>query len=121
MLSELGATVAVVRQVGRGTFISGSQTYVELSPRRYANGGKSPSPLSPERLARTNPTEVFETRLIVEPKAALLAAQRAAPEDMREMGVAISRGCVAQSLAEFENWDAAFHSLVVRSARNELL
>lgn len=119
MLSELAAAGAIVREVGRGTFIADAGEASFAPPPARSTGRRTPAPA--ERATRTHPAEVFETRLIIEPKAAFLAAQRAAPEDVREMRAAIKRGRSARSLAEFERWDAAFHGLVVRSTRNQLL
>jgi GntR family uxuAB operon transcriptional repressor len=121
MLSELEAAGTVVREVGRGTFFTGARSSSTLLPRRGDERAPVHTAAPLDRLARTHPAEVFETRLIVEPKAALLAAQRAAPEDMREMEIAITKGRAAHSFGEFEHWDAAFHNCIVRAARNELL
>ncbi|MCO5092938.1 FadR/GntR family transcriptional regulator [Bosea sp. (in: a-proteobacteria)] len=116
MLAELEGAGMIVREIGRGTFIAGS-----AGPPRLGGRRQGPPAQSLDWLANTNPTEVFETRLTIEPQLAHMAAQRATPEHMREMSEAIERGRRAQSLGEFEHWDSKFHSVVAKAARNELM
>lgn len=111
MLASLEKEGQLTRHVGRGTFISGSGV-VSPALRRPVVAVTTP---------RTYPAEVFETRLIVEPKIAALAALRATPQDIEELQKAIDRGSDAATLVEFEKWDAVFHSIVVNAARNGLL
>jgi DNA-binding FadR family transcriptional regulator len=70
---------------------------------------------------RTYPAEVFEARLIMEPKIAALAALRATRQEIDEMQKSIDRGSAAETLVEFEKWDAVFHRIIVGAARNGLL
>ena len=88
--------------------------------------GKLDSPSSPARAVtgdalRTYPAEVFEARLIMEPKIAALAALRATSQEIDEMQKSIDRGSAAETLVEFEKWDAVFHRIIVEAARNGLL
>jgi GntR family uxuAB operon transcriptional repressor len=110
MLAELETEGQLIRHVGRGTFIAG-----HIPPAKVPRLGASREAL------RTYPAEVFETRLIIEPKIAALAALRATPQEVDDMGKAIQRGRKAATLAEFEHWDAVFHRLIVQSARNGLM
>nr|WP_237361829.1 FCD domain-containing protein [Rhizobium gallicum] len=112
MLASLEKEGRLIRQVGRGTFIAGSGV-TSTALRR--------SPGSTGDALRTYPAEVFETRLIMEPKIAALAALRATRQEIDEMQKSIDRGSAAESLAEFEKWDAVFHRIVVEAARNGLL
>lgn len=111
MLTALEKEGQLTRHVGRGTFISGNGV-ASSALRGVVRNVTTP---------RTYPAEVFETRLIVEPKVAGLAALRATPQDVEEMQKAIDRGRGASTLAEFEKWDAVFHSIVVSASRNGLL
>jgi DNA-binding FadR family transcriptional regulator len=70
---------------------------------------------------RTYPAEVFEARLIIEPKIAALAALRATRQEVEDMQKSIARGNASESMSEFEKWDAVFHRIIVHAARNGLL
>jgi DNA-binding FadR family transcriptional regulator len=63
-----------------------------------------------------------EFRLIVEPKAAFLAAQRASDEDIREIRAACARleACVNR-FAEMPEADIAFHQTIHRASHNAVL
>jgi GntR family transcriptional regulator, uxu operon transcriptional repressor len=112
MLGALEKEGRLIRHVGRGTFIAGSG--VSSSALRR--------PLSSEGSAlRTYPAEVFEARLIIEPKIAALAALRATRQEIEEMQKSIVRGNTSESLGDFEKWDAVFHRIIVQAARNGLL
>lgn len=110
MLGALEKEGRLIRHVGRGTFIAGS--------------GVSSSALRPASASdtmRTYPAEVFEARLIIEPKIASLAALKVTRQELDDMEKSIARSHAAESLAEFEKWDAVFHRIVVQAARNGLL
>ncbi|MFE3836980.1 FadR/GntR family transcriptional regulator [Pseudogemmobacter sonorensis] len=92
----------MTRQVGRGTFV----------------GCGSP----PARAEiRTFPAEVFETRLIVEPAIASLAAQRISSQELDELERVLLRGAAPIRLGEFEHRDAIVHKAIVAACRNSLL
>nr|WP_240545106.1 FCD domain-containing protein [Sinorhizobium fredii] len=112
MLASLEKEGRLIRHVGRGTFIAGSGV-TSTALRR--------SPGSTGDALRTYPAEVFEARLIMEPKIAALAALRATSQQIDEMQKSIDRGSAAETLVEFEKWDAVFHRIIVGAARNGLL
>jgi DNA-binding FadR family transcriptional regulator len=112
MLAEMEQEGRLLRHVGRGTFVA-EHGATSSPPYRAQNASR--------KELRTYPAEVFETRLIIEPKVAALAALRATPYETEEMHKAIHRGSTAATLAEFERWDAIFHRLIVEAARNGLL
>ena len=112
MLASLEEEGRLIRHVGRGTFIAGSGVNSTALRR---------PPLSAGDALRTYPAEVFEARLIIEPKTAALAALRATRQEIDEMQKSIDRGGSTEALAEFEKWDAVFHRIVAESARNGLL
>jgi DNA-binding FadR family transcriptional regulator len=95
------------RHVGQGTF---------AGPR---GGGLSDGP--GDAISRTNPAEVMEVRLMLEPRIAALAAWRATPAELRDMEAAVARGGAADDTATFERWDGRLHRLIALSARNALL
>jgi DNA-binding FadR family transcriptional regulator len=95
------------RHVGRGTFL----------------GTRSES--APEDVARvsagTNPAEIMEARMILEPKLAALAALRAAQNDLAEMEICLKRSRETRDTAGFEKWDEQLHWRVAKAADNSLL
>ncbi|MBY2910044.1 FadR family transcriptional regulator [Rhizobium leguminosarum] len=112
MLSSLEKEGRLIRHVGRGTFIAGSGVGSSALRRPATNEGDT---------LRTYPAEVFEARLIIEPKIAALAALRATRQEVEEMQKSIARGSTSETLVEFEKWDAVFHRIIVQAARNGLL
>ncbi|NEJ73957.1 FCD domain-containing protein [Rhizobium phaseoli] len=112
MLSSLEKEGRLIRHVGRGTFIAGSGVSSSALRRPATNEGDT---------LRTYPAEVFEARLIIEPKIAALAALRATRQEVEEMQKSIARGSTSETLVEFEKWDAVFHRIIVQAARNGLL
>ncbi|MBB3135833.1 DNA-binding FadR family transcriptional regulator [Rhizobium pisi] len=112
MLSSLEKEGRLIRHVGRGTFIAGSGVSSSALRRPASNEGDT---------LRTYPAEVFEARLIIEPKIAALAALRATRQEVEEMQKSIARGSTSETLVEFEKWDAVFHRIIVQAARNGLL
>ncbi|AHG49239.1 GntR family transcriptional regulator (plasmid) [Rhizobium leguminosarum bv. trifolii CB782] len=112
MLSSLEKEGRLIRHVGRGTFIAGSGVSSSALRRPATNEGDT---------LRTYPAEVFEARLIIEPKIAALAALRATRQEVEEMQKSIARGSASEALGEFEKWDAVFHRIIVQAARNGLL
>ena len=112
MLSSLEKEGRLIRHVGRGTFIAGSGVSSSALRRPATHEGDT---------LRTYPAEVFEARLIIEPKIAALAALRATRQEVEEMQKSIARGNASESLGEFEKWDAVFHRIIVQAARNGLL
>ncbi|MGO8092921.1 FadR/GntR family transcriptional regulator [Rhizobium leguminosarum] len=112
MLSSLEKEGRLIRHVGRGTFIAGSGV--------GSSALRRPATIEGDTL-RTYPAEVFEARLIIEPKIAALAALRATRQEVEEMQKSIARGSTSESLVDFEKWDAVFHRIIVQAARNGLL
>lgn len=112
MLADLEKDGRLIRHVGRGTFIAGNG--VSSSALRQPHGGAIDG-------LRTYPAEVFEARLILEPRIAGLAALRATRQEIDELQKSIDRTRTAQTHAEFEKWDAVFHRIIVQCARNGLL
>lgn len=112
MLSSLEKEGRLIRHVGRGTFIAGSGVGSSALRPPSSNEGNT---------LRTYPAEVFEARLIIEPKIAALAALRATRQEVEEMQKSIVKGSASESFGEFEKWDAVFHRIVVQAARNGLL
>ena len=106
-LANLEADGKVWRHVGRGTFV-----------------GKCPPEdieVFPMPADLTNPAEVMEVRLILEPQIAELAARRAAIADIAFMKQCLEKGDAARDTATYEMWDGALHRAIAEASRNTLL
>jgi DNA-binding FadR family transcriptional regulator len=106
-LEVLEAEGRVWRHVGRGTFV-----------------GHRPAP-EPASLslitARTSPSEVLETRLMVEPLLARMAATRASGAEIEQMQRLLEKSEAAHDAKTWELWDGRLHRAVAEAARNGLL
>lgn len=95
------------RHVGRGTFITAREA--EAGSRFVL------------RMREASPRDILETRLIMEPRAAALAASRASAADLAAISDALAKSLGAAELAEFEHWDAQLHLAIFIGAKNEVL
>jgi GntR family transcriptional regulator, transcriptional repressor for pyruvate dehydrogenase complex len=74
------------------------------------------------RLRKVTMDNIVEARLIFEPEAARLAAQRAEPQDLDEMKDVIEKMSEAVESGELPgSFDLKFHKLIARAARNPIL
>ena len=74
------------------------------------------------QLRKVTMDNIVEARLIFEPEAARLAAQRAEPEDLEEMRQVIEKMSGAVESGEPpSSFDLKFHKLIARAARNPIL
>lgn len=106
-LAILEAEGKIWRHVGRGTFV-----------------GHPPADDHPRLsfLTRsTNPMEIMETRLVVEPKLAGLAALRATASEVGKMYRCIEKSETAADIRTYELWDATLHRTIAEAAGNKLL
>lgn len=95
------------RQQGRGTFCKDPD-------------GIAATPLDRARKS-TNPWEIMEARLRIEPILAGLCALRASEDDIAEMDHCCRRTAAAQTAEDYENWDTAFHRKISQASGNSLL
>ena len=106
-LDELEADGQIWRHVGRGTFI-GSRPVENTNDVSFI-------------ASRTNPADVMQTRLIIEPELARLAALHATSADIREMEKCIRKSKAAREWRLYEAWDNNLHRAIAAAARNRLL
>jgi len=106
-LATLEAEGQLWRHVGKGTFI-GTRPIESL-----ADLSKTTS--------RTNPAEVMQTRLLIEPEIARLAALNATAADIAEMQTCMNRSRIAATWRQYESWDNRLHRIIAESTRNTLL
>jgi DNA-binding FadR family transcriptional regulator len=97
----------LTRHVGRGTFVQPRLTTLGM-----------PTVL---RMREASPQDILETRLIIEPRAAALAASRANAADLAAISKALAESLAAASLTEFEQWDAQLHLAIFLATKNEVL
>jgi len=109
-LRRLESEGLLIRHVGRGTFVRDG-----AGRRRVEGGGLSP------RLRAASPADVMEVRLILEPRAAALAANRANADDLFRIQGAYRNSVAAKGLSEFEHWDAQLHLAIVEATKNAML
>ena len=69
----------------------------------------------------TNPTEIMEARLILEPKIAGLAALRATADDISQLERCLEKSAAAPDLEAFELWDGTFHETIAAASHSVLL
>lgn len=105
--SVLEAEGKIWRHVGRGTFL----------------GSRPPAVDSQLNLLTqcTNPEEVMEVRIMIEPCIAGLAARRASTDDHLAMSDALVKSEAATNFETFEHWDSTLHQTIAKAARNQLL
>src|SRR2546428_4526017 len=71
------------------------------------------------QLRKVTMDNIVEARLIFEPEAARLAAQRAEPADLEEMRQVIEKMSGASQAGQLtDSFDLKFHKLIARAARN---
>jgi DNA-binding FadR family transcriptional regulator len=108
-LSVLEREGKIWRHVGRGTFIG--------SPL-----DKVPEPEDISKVsAVTNPAEIMEARLIIEPKLAALAAVRITMSEISALELYLERSRNSEKTADFEKWDELLHQTIARATDNSLL
>jgi DNA-binding FadR family transcriptional regulator len=106
-LEVLEAEGAIWRQQGRGTFVGGQP---QAAPLRLADLAR-----------RTDPTEVMEARLLIEPQLARLAAARATVADVARLRGILARLADSDDSDSRELWDGALHRAIARVAGNPML
>lgn len=103
----LEASGAVVRQVGRGTFLSA------------ANGSSLAAAVT--RMEGTSPADMMEIRQLLEPAAAAFAATNASLGELNAVREAHEAASAALDMPSFEHWDAEFHHRIFACSRNDFL
>lgn len=106
-LEELEADGLIWRRQGKGTFAGRPQD--------------AAGRLAAEIMEGSNPLEVMEARLCIEPELAALAALRALPDDLRRLRHLADHHFNAADSRSTEIWDSAFHAAIAATARNRPL
>jgi len=108
-LRKLAAEGLIWRHVGKGTFFGPRPDPVNGAPARW-----SLSDLS-------NPREVMEARLAVEPDLARMASQRANARDFQAIRECLTRMSESTGPAAWLLWDRHFHRAIAQAAGNMLM
>jgi DNA-binding FadR family transcriptional regulator len=113
----------ISRQQGRGTFLTvangaahGAPAALLLAAADEAGAGS----LLESILDHTNPVEVIEVRLAVEPVMARLAAYRASMAEIKRLQALAAETRAAAEPAAYELADGRFHRTIAEAARNAL-
>ncbi len=106
-LALLEAKGKIWRHVGQGTFV-GRPSAAE-------------APALALLMKSTNPTEIMEARLILEPKVAGLAALRATADDFTQLERCLEKGASAHDFQTFELWDGTLHETIAEASHSALL
>ena len=106
-LALLEAAGKIWRHVGKGTFVGSPPTEQILQLSSLTRS--------------TNPMEIMELRLVIEPRLAGFAAIRATPAMITEMYRCVEKSELATDIRTFELWDATLHRTIAEAAHNSLL
>jgi DNA-binding FadR family transcriptional regulator len=106
-LKRLEREGQIVRHIGRGTFVAEIKA---VSPQNFL-----------ERLSGCSPTEVMEVRMMLEPRAAELAATRGSQAELQFLEECLKGADNASDLQTFEHWDGLLHKTIIQATKNELL
>jgi len=106
-LATLEAESLIWRRQGKGTFAGQPKESIHM--------------LAKEVHEMSDPIEVMEARLCLEPEIAALCATRATPEEVARMWTLALHVYEVEDSEMTELWDSALHRLIARSARNRPL
>jgi DNA-binding FadR family transcriptional regulator len=106
-LALLEAKGKIWRHVGQGTFVG--------------RPAAADAPALALLMKSTNPTEIMEARLIIEPKVAGLAALRATADDIAQLERCLEKGVASTDFHAYELWDATLHETIADASHSALL
>jgi DNA-binding FadR family transcriptional regulator len=106
MLAQLEAEGAIMRRVGRGTFL------VDVASADGSAAGAA---------THISPGELMEARLRIEPAITELIVTNATSADFNRMEMCLDKAERAATLDEFELWDAALHEAMASATHNRFV
>jgi DNA-binding FadR family transcriptional regulator len=106
-LATLAAEGQLWRHVGKGTFLGTRPADAVLDAAAMAR--------------RTNPAEVMNARLAIEPELARMAALNATPAQIADMRACLSKSRRAETWRQYESYDGRLHRLIAEATQNSLL
>jgi DNA-binding FadR family transcriptional regulator len=105
-LGTLESEGRILRHRGRGTFIRNDELFEAADIAKM--------------FEHTNPMEVMEVRLAVEPMMARLASFRASRRDIEKLQHLAEETRTAERAADYVTADTAFHRRIAKASRNAL-
>jgi len=112
--NTLRAALNLLEAQGKIWRLTGSGTYVGRTRPMRSEGLLAVSDTS-------NPTELMELRVILEPAIARLAAMRATPAEIEYLRHCAKKAMSAPDSESYELWDAALHNSIAVATHNALL
>jgi DNA-binding FadR family transcriptional regulator len=109
-LAALEAEGLVVRLIGNGTFVA-------EPPSTSVKENRPPL----VTVSDASPTEIMETRLLIEPRIAALAVAHATLRDFERMELCNRNAEGVDDFERFEHWDAALHQAIAEATHNRLI
>lgn len=106
-MRQLEAEGLIWRHVGRGTFFGARPAVAK--------------PELPRPLTSSNPRELMEARIALEPQLARLAATHATTDDLNRLERCLERAVAAPNARLFQTFDADLHLAVAEASHNTLL
>jgi DNA-binding FadR family transcriptional regulator len=106
-MDAIAADGTVTRHVGRGTFLKiddRSEIFAIL-----------------QSISGTSPVDMMAVRMILEPRAAALAATNASARELQDIATAHAESLKSAEMETFEHWDAELHQKIFVGSRNDLL
>jgi len=126
-LGVLESEGRIARHQGRGTFVQDGvasdirPAAATALPSAAASMIPAPSAFAFESiLDNTNPLEVIEVRLAIEPVMARLAAYRASQAEIKRLQILADETRLSADSQTYEHADARFHRTIAEVARNAL-
>jgi GntR family transcriptional regulator, transcriptional repressor for pyruvate dehydrogenase complex len=124
---QLGVSRTVVREAVK-VLVATGLVYTRRGSGLYvANKVSSSTPTMIDTLTLADPTQVislYEFRIMLEPQAARLAAERITPHELRELREVVAlnqRSAETQQRQQFRETDAAFHRVIAEATHNPFL
>lgn len=106
VLSDMKSKRLITQTVGSGTYVA-DRVHEALAELVHA-----------PQTAGVSPAELMSARLALEPAIIDMAVGNATSEDFARMDDCNRRAEAAQTLEDFERWDAALHEAIAQAAHN---
>lgn len=118
---SLRRALDVLEEEGRVWRRQGAGTFVRSKPSSATQVHTAKTTILSRITEHTNPIEIMEVRLIVEPAIARVSTLQASVNDIEDLSKLAMRTRRAQSPDEYELADLAFHRRIAKISRNGLL
>ncbi|MGF6770508.1 DNA-binding FadR family transcriptional regulator [Paraburkholderia sp. GAS199] len=111
VLQDFKSRGLISQTVGSGTFVqAGAEVTLASAIAEIADAQPA--------VIETSPSELMEARLLIEPLMPLLIVRHATASDFSRMEECLTRAERAESLDDFEHWDAELHRAFAAATHN---